>query len=130
MTHHPDAVAPRLVRKRDAVTIVGSRKLVERMLHASQPTSAEPWLKVVPPRPGTKRRDVLIEVASVHAAVNRLLTGDHPPVFPSEEKPRQSRPPKPRKKRRKGERPSPTNEPSLPLFPEETQPSTHEGRGQ
>lgn len=54
------------------------------MLHASKPGSKNPWLRTVPPSPGCKCRDSLIDVTSVHEAVDRLLSGEHPPLFPSE----------------------------------------------
>jgi len=86
-----NTLAPRFVSKADAVRILGSLKLVERMLYASYPGKPNPWLRVVPVRPGTKHRHMLIDLTSVHQAADRLLTGETPPLFPSELKARTSR---------------------------------------
>lgn len=86
MSNSIPAETRRLVRKPEAVKVIGSKKYVERMLHASQAGSKTPWLRVVPPRPGTKRRDTLIALESVYEARERLLNGEHPPLFPSEER--------------------------------------------
>lgn len=129
MSDQNPALTPRFIRKTDASRIVGSKKLIERMLHASRPGSPEPWLRVLPPRPGTQRRDALIELTSVHEACNRLLKGDHPPLFPSEEKPRPQNPPKPRKKRKGGQRPESSNDQQPPLFPEESPSDTNVKHG-
>ena len=42
------------------------------------------WLQVVPPRPGCRRREIRIDVASLRRAKERLLIGEFPPLLPSE----------------------------------------------
>jgi len=83
-------LVPRFVKKVDAIRIIGSSKLVARMLHSSLPGKPNPWLRVVPPRPGTQRRDILIDLSSIHEAADRLLSGETPDLFPSELQPRVS----------------------------------------
>jgi len=83
-------LVPRFVKKADAIRIIGSRKIVERMLYASYPGKPNPWLRVVPPRPGASRRHSLIDLPSVHEAADRLLAGETPELFPSEIKARVS----------------------------------------
>ena len=69
---------PLALTKRQAVTALGSSKLVARMLWASR-YAGDPWLVIV--RSG---RDLLIDTASVEAAYERLLSGEQPPLMPSE----------------------------------------------
>ena len=66
--------------KRQAVAVLGSSKLVTRMLWASRHTSTS-WLLIV--RQG---RDLLIDTESVEAAYDRLLRGEQPPLMPCEYK--------------------------------------------
>ena len=77
-------VSPRFVSKADTIEIVGSKKLVDRMLHASKPQASNPWLRTVPLPLGCQCRDALIDLASINEACDRLLQGEHPPLFPSE----------------------------------------------
>jgi hypothetical protein len=69
---------PLTLTKRQAVTVLGSSKLVARMLWASR-YAGDQWLVIV--RSG---RDLLINTASVEAAYQRLLNGEQPPLMPSE----------------------------------------------
>jgi hypothetical protein len=69
---------PLALTKRQAVAALGSSKLVARMLWASRHVG-DPWLVIV--RSG---RDLLIDTASVEAAYRRLLSGEQPPLMPSE----------------------------------------------
>jgi hypothetical protein len=71
-------VRPLALTKRQAVSALGSSKLVARMLWASR-HAGDPWLVIV--RSG---RDLLIDTASVEAAYGRLLDGEQPPLMPSE----------------------------------------------
>lgn len=80
----PPELAIRFTSKADAIRIVGSRKLVERMLHASKPQASNPWLRTVSPPLGRQCRDSLIDLASINEACDRLLQGEQPPLFPSE----------------------------------------------
>lgn len=84
MPNATPALTPRFISKAEAVQTVGFQKLVEGMLHASQPSSLTSWLRMIQLRPGTQCRDSLINVASVHTACDRLLAGEHQPLFPSE----------------------------------------------
>lgn len=73
-----DGIRPLALTKKQAVTALGSSKLVARMLWASRHTRDE-WLVVV--RPG---RDLLIDTVSVETAYERLLRGEQPPLMPCE----------------------------------------------
>jgi hypothetical protein len=69
---------PLALTKRQAITALGSSKLVARMLWASRYSGVQ-WLVIM--RLG---RDLLIDTASVEAAYERLLGGEQPPLMPSE----------------------------------------------
>jgi len=84
MTTNSDFSIPRLIRKRDALRLVSSPRILARMIAASKPDSVKPWLRIVPPRHGTKQRDLLIEQASVEKAIHRLLEGESPPLLDCE----------------------------------------------
>jgi hypothetical protein len=71
-------VRPLALTKRQTVSALGSSKLVARMLWASR-HAGDPWLVIV--RSG---RDLLIDTASVECAYGRLLSGEQPPLMPSE----------------------------------------------
>jgi len=71
-------VRPLALTKRQAVSALGSSKLVARMLWASR-RAGDQWLVIV--RSG---RDLFIDTASVEAAYGRLLNGEVPPLMPSE----------------------------------------------
>jgi hypothetical protein len=73
-----DGVRPLALTKKQAVSALGSSKLVTRMLWASRHTR-DAWLVVV--RSG---RDLLIDTESVEAAYERLLHGEQPPLMPCE----------------------------------------------
>ena len=81
---HSNPTAPRLIRKREALQMLNSPRMLARMIAASKPGSANPWLRMVPPRVGTKQRDLLIEQASVENAIHRLLGGESPPLLACE----------------------------------------------
>ena len=86
MTTNSNFTIPRLIRKRDALRLVSSPRMLARMIAASKPGSIKPWLRIVPPRHGAKQRDLLIEQASVENAVLRLLDGELPPLMAFETK--------------------------------------------
>ena len=69
---------PLALTKRQAVSALGSSKLVARMLWASR-HAGDRWLVIV--RSG---RDLLIDTDSVETAYERLLNGEQPPLMPSE----------------------------------------------
>jgi hypothetical protein len=69
---------PLALTKRQAVSALGSSKLVARMLWASR-HAGDRWLVIV--RSG---RDLLIDTESVETAYERLLNGEQPPLMPSE----------------------------------------------
>jgi hypothetical protein len=69
---------PLALTKRQAVSALGSPKLVARMLWASR-HAGDRWLVIV--RSG---RDLLIDTHSVETAYERLLNGEQPPLMPSE----------------------------------------------
>jgi hypothetical protein len=71
-------VRPLALTKRQAISALGSSKLVTRMLWASR-HAGDQWLIIV--RSG---RDLLIDTSSVEAAYGRLLNGEQPPLMPSE----------------------------------------------
>ena len=74
-------VRPLALTKRQAISALGSSKLVARMLWASR-HAGDQWLMIV--RSG---RDLLIDTSSVEAAYGRLLNGELPPLMPSERHP-------------------------------------------
>jgi hypothetical protein len=76
-------VRPLALTKRQAVSALGSSKLVARMLWASR-HAGDQWLGIV-----KSGRDLLIDTASVEAAYGRLLNGVQPPLMPSERRPAQ-----------------------------------------
>jgi len=84
MTNANLTIPPRLIRKREALQMLNSPRMLARMIAASKPGSAKPWLRIVPPRHGTKQRDLLIEQASVEKAIHRLLDGEAPPLLACE----------------------------------------------
>ena len=81
-----DGTRPLALTKKQAVSALGSSKLVARMLWASRHTHDQ-WLVVV--RPG---RDLLIDTVSVETAYERLLRGEQPPLMPCERRTRQTQP--------------------------------------
>jgi len=92
MTTNSNHTIPRLIRKHDALRLVNSPRMLARMIAASKPGRANPWLRIVPPRHGAKQRDLLIEQASVEKAIRRLLNGELPPLLPYEAKPKEDDP--------------------------------------
>ena len=75
---------PLLLRRRDVIAILGSPKLVQRMLFttAHGASSGETWLEEV--RPDGRTRCRLYTRASVERAYDRLCAGEYPPLLPSE----------------------------------------------
>ena len=84
---------PLLLRRRDVIAILGSIKLVQRMLFATAhgASSGETWLEEV--RPDGRTRCRLYTRASVERAYARLRAGDYPALLPSELR-RQTHPPR------------------------------------
>lgn len=60
----------------------GSRKIVDRMLHASR--YGDPWLEIVGNRKGKGGARVMIDYESAQRAYERLKNGETPPLMPSE----------------------------------------------
>ena len=80
----PSRTTPLLLRRRDIVAILGSPKLVQRMLFATAhgASSGETWLEEV--RPDGRTRHRLYTRLSVERAYARLCAGECPPLLPSE----------------------------------------------
>ena len=70
-----NGMRPLALTKRQVVSVLGSSKLVARMLWASRHVG-DKWLVVV--RSG---RDLLIDTESVEVAYERLLRGEQPPLM-------------------------------------------------
>lgn len=66
--------------------MIGSPKILARLLHDATHNPRTAILKIVPGGPG---RNTYILEASVEEAIERLLEGYEPPLFPSEMKCRQ-----------------------------------------
>ena len=73
-----NGMRPLALTKRQVVSVLGSSKLVARMLWASR-HAGDRWLLIV--RSG---RDLLIDTESVEVAYERLLRGEQPPLMPCE----------------------------------------------
>ncbi len=71
---------PLALTKKQIISILGSAKLVDRMLWATRHAGAR-WFLII--REG---RDLLIATESVETAYARLVTGELPPLMPSERK--------------------------------------------
>ena len=83
--HVKNALEPLFVSKTETIRLIGSRKLVERMLYSVNQNHEDKWLTVVTHSPGANKGK-LIAVESIRLAANRLKNGDLPPQFPSDEK--------------------------------------------
>ena len=68
---------PLALTKRQAVSALGSSKLVARLLSASR-NAGDGWLVIV--RSG---RDLLLDTDSVETAYQQLLGGEQPPLMPT-----------------------------------------------
>lgn len=77
-------IAPLLVGRRQVVAMLGSPKLVQRMVYASaHPRDRhDRWLEVV--AADGRTRCTLYTRSSVELAYERLLAGECPPPLPSE----------------------------------------------
>jgi hypothetical protein len=71
---------PLALTKKQIIAVLGSGKLVDRMLWATRHANGR-WLTII--REG---RDLLIATESVEAAYVRLIGGEQPPLMPSERK--------------------------------------------
>lgn len=78
-------IRPLALTKRQTILVLGSPKLVQRMLHSVRHNmEARPWLTVV--REGSPGVEALIKTTSVEEAFERLKAGETPPLMPSEVK--------------------------------------------
>lgn len=75
-----DGMRPLALTKKQIVAVLGSAKLVDRMLWATRHAAGQ-WLTII--REG---RDLLVATESVEAAYMRLVRGELPPLMPSERK--------------------------------------------
>lgn len=84
-----NGLRPLVLSKKLTIQVLGSVKLVQRMLYSTSHGSCEkPWLRIA--RRGGPGRDVLIDTTSIEEAYQRLLAGEEPPLLPSELKRRHS----------------------------------------
>jgi hypothetical protein len=77
-------IPPRFVPIKLAAQIVGSERILERMIYATQ-KKGDPWLKVAAGA-GKRIKVSLIDYESLMRACDRLLT-EQPPKVPSEQNP-------------------------------------------
>ena len=78
-----NGVRPLVLSKKLLIQVLGSVKLVQRMLYATRHGLApEPWLRIV--RMGRPGCELLVDTSSVEQAYARLLAGEEPPRLPSE----------------------------------------------
>ncbi len=78
-----NGVRPLVLSKKLLIQVLGSVKLVQRMLYATRHQLApEPWLRIV--RWGRPGCELLVDTSSVENAYARLLAGEEPPRLPSE----------------------------------------------
>lgn len=75
-----DGMRPLALTKKQIIAVLGSAKLVDRMLWATRHAGGR-WLTII--REG---RDLLVATESVEAAYVRLVGGELPPLMPSERK--------------------------------------------
>ncbi len=76
-------VRPLVLNKKLLIRVLGSEKLVQRMLYATRHALVpEPWLRIV--RWGRPGCELLVDTSSVERAYARLLEGEEPPRLPSE----------------------------------------------
>ncbi len=79
-----DGMRPLALTKKQIIAVLGSAKLVDRMLWATRYAGGR-WLMII--REG---RDLLVATESVEEAYARLVGGELPPLMPSERKPVES----------------------------------------
>ena len=79
-----DGMRPLALTKKQIISVLGSAKLVDRMLWATRHAGGR-WLTII--REG---RDLLVATESVETAYVRLVGGELPPLMPSERKPAES----------------------------------------
>lgn len=78
-----NGVRPLVLSKKLLIQVLGSVKLVQRMLYATRHQLApDPWLRIV--RWGRPGCELLVDTSSVESAYARLLAGEEPPRLPSE----------------------------------------------
>ena len=75
-----DGMRPLALTKKQIITVLGSAKLVDRMLWATR-HAGDRWFVII--REG---RDLLVATESVETAYSRLVNGELPPLMPSERK--------------------------------------------
>ena len=73
-----NGVRPLVLSKKLLIQVLGSVKLVQRMLYATRHQIApNPWLRIV--RWGRPGCEMLVDTSSVEHAYARLLAGEKPP---------------------------------------------------
>ena len=78
-----NGVRPLVLTKKLLIQVLGSVKLVQRMLYATRHRLVpDPWLRIV--RMGRPGCELLVDTSSVERAYARLLAGENPPRLPSE----------------------------------------------
>ena len=78
-----NGVRPLVLNKKRLIQVLGSVKLVQRMLYATRhQLTPEPWLRIV--RWGRPGCELLVDTSSVENAYARMLAGEEPPRLPSE----------------------------------------------
>lgn len=80
-----DGMRPLALTKKQIIAVLGSVKLVDRMLWATRHAQGK-WFLII--REG---RDLLVATESVESAYTRLIGGELPPLMPSERKPTESK---------------------------------------
>ncbi len=75
-----DGMRPLALTKKQTIAVLGSAKLVDRMLWATRHAGGR-WFMII--REG---RDLLVATESVESAYARLVSGEVPPLMPSERK--------------------------------------------
>ena len=75
-----DGMRPLALTKKQTIAVLGSVKLVDRMLWATRHAGGR-WFTII--REG---RDLLVATESVESAYARLVSGEAPPLMPSERK--------------------------------------------
>ncbi len=75
-----DGLRPLALTKKQIISVLGSVKLVDRMLWATRHAGGK-WFLII--REG---RDLLVATESVETAYQRLAGGELPPLMPSERK--------------------------------------------
>ncbi len=76
-----NGMRPFALTKKQAIAVLGSAKLVDRMLWATRHANGR-WFNII--RGG---RDLLLDTQSVEIAYARLADGEQPPLMSSERRP-------------------------------------------